>query len=268
MSKVSTNAGSALCDCDTPNPCVHEVKLKSGKTEQIYPIVQKPALKVYDKGKGVDVTIKISSKCNKPSCPKSILEHTEDNNRIEKKLKNNTDNEEKVYFKKEPLTDQDLLAQLGSDIWQFFADYGNIIDLFKKPKEYRVITKGCHTEDEFGIIEVYPSTKFYVEAGLSYQIQWGKRKDKERRDEQISNRKDEARKDAQIRNTQEYEKALPKDKNKWRKGWTLHTDKFYFSQGLYLSGKCKLDVQGVDYSAKLNPKLWSKYKNICRYLSS
>ncbi|WP_127960439.1 hypothetical protein [Serratia microhaemolytica] len=245
MSNLSLKAGSPLCDCDIPDPCVSEIRLKSGKVEKLYPIDPLPTLKVYDSGSGVEVEIEVTSKCHQPNCPDAQLNHSVDNRIQEKKLPAGQVHKETVYFKEEG---EDLLKHFLADTpWKQFADFANPLDLFRDAKQYQITTTGCHSTDLRGKIEVNPSVEFYIETGLSYSFDAGERSVKERRDEQIKKNKQHP--------------TLPKDRNKLRNGWTLHTDAFYITRQIQLDVSFKLDIYGKDYSKELASKVWRKHEN-------
>ncbi|HHQ4308440.1 TPA: hypothetical protein ACSP7Y_004489 [Serratia fonticola] len=246
MAEISTRAGSPLCDCDTPDPCVHKVVLSDGQISKTYPIDPLPSLVVYDGGEGVDVEITIEGKCSKPACPQAKLQYPVNNIVNEKPLNNSQVNKEKVYYK--PQTSGDEL-----EYWQkitpfeYFANAVNPMDLFQAPHEYSVVTTGCYSCDIRGKIDVYPASAFYIETGFSYEYDSGSRSVKERRDEQIKNNK-------RMREG----RTLPQDRNRLRNGWTLDTDAFYVSQEVKLDVSFKLEIAGKDYSKEISANVWKK----------
>lgn len=246
MAEISTRAGSPLCDCDTPDPCVHTVVLSDGKISKTYPVDPLPNLVVYDDGEGADVAITIKGKCHKPGCPQAKLQYPVNNIVKEEPLQNTSVNNKTVFYK--PQTSDDVLEywKKGSP-FEYFADAVNPVELFQAPHEYKVITSGCHSCDMRGKINVYPSSAFYIDTGFSYEFDSGTRDVKERRDERIKKNK-----------ALHKGKALPQDRNQLRNGWTLFTDEFYISQQLKLDVNYKLMIAGKDYSQEFSAKVWQK----------
>ncbi|TQI79678.1 hypothetical protein FHU10_0223 [Serratia fonticola] len=246
MAEISTRAGSPLCDCDTPDSCVHKVVLSDGQISKTYPIDPLPSLVVYDGGKGVDVKITIEEKCSKSGCPQAKLQYPVNNVVEEKPLHNAQVNNEKLYYN--PQTSSDKLEYWKKITpFEYFANAVNPMDLFQAPHEYLVVTTGCHSCDVRGKINVYPTTGFYIETGFSYEFSSGTRGVKERRDERIKDNKE-----------MRQGKTLPQDRNQLRNGWTLYTDAFYVNRQVKLDVSFKLMIAGKDYSKEISTGLWKK----------
>ncbi|MCW2483301.1 hypothetical protein J5224_30030, partial [Candidatus Symbiopectobacterium sp. NZEC135] len=83
----------------------------------------------------------------------------------------------------------------------------------------------------------------------SYELAGRERTWKERRDEQIAARK-------------KMENTLPKNGNKLRSGWTLHTDQFQITQEQKLNVEYGLKIGGTEYSATFAELTRNKVKTV------
>ncbi|AJC66925.1 hypothetical protein [Dickeya zeae] len=229
---VSLKAGSACATCNNPDPCVYKITLDAfDKKTHIWPIEQKIHLKVLDSGSGIKGTVKVEGKCHKPTCPQATLESH--NEKI--KLKTKTENPVTLYYKK-PSDQAEVNPQVGS-IWSYLDSIILPSDAIDAPHHYDLVTQGCTGKAVYAQIDVYPTIELRAVIGFSYELKGKERSWKERRDEQIAARK-------------KMEDVKPKNGNKLRSGWTLHTDQFQITQQRSLNIDYGLKIASTDYSHK------------------
>lgn len=242
--KVSLTAGSACATCNTPDPCIHKITVDQlDKKTHIWPVEKKVNLKVLDDGNGSSGTIKIEGKCEKTSCPQASLESG--NEKIA--LKKETANPVTLYYKK-PSDDAQIDPQIDP-IWSYLNRIHLPSDAISAPHRYQLITNGCAGKASYAQIDVYPTVELRAVIGFSYELQGKERSWKERRDEQIAARK-------------KMENTKPKNGNKLRNGWTLHTDQFQITSNKKINIEYGLKIGGEEYSAKFSEITRSKTKTV------
>ncbi|MQL49301.1 hypothetical protein GEA64_15630 [Photorhabdus khanii] len=227
---ISPPAGAACMTCDNPDPCLCEISVTFDKKTQIWPKKPMINMNLVDGGKGQTGTIHIAEKCNHTKHQAVLLGGPK-----EKTLKFNTP-EQVTLFYKEQLKDTDIENGLES-IVSYLSNIAHPADMYSAPRYYRLMTEACTGRQKYVTIAVYPSVSFMVSVGFSFDFSHGERSVKERRDEQK-----EAR--------QAMENVKPKDGNKLRGGWTVHTDQFYLTRETALNVEYALTVQDMDYSSK------------------
>ncbi|WP_264650692.1 hypothetical protein [Candidatus Symbiopectobacterium sp. NZEC151] len=242
--KISLAAGSACANCNNPDPCTYEITLDAfDEKTHVWPVEKNIRLKVLDGGTGSQGTIKIEGKCEKPTCPQATLESG--NEKIA--LKKGVPNPITLYYKKPADSEQ---ADLPVDpIWSYFNRIHLPSDAIATPHRYQLITQGCTGKASYAQIEVYPEVELRAVIGFSYELAGRERTWKERRDEQIAARK-------------KMENTLPKNGNKLRSGWTLHTDQFQITQEQKLNVEYGLKIGGTEYSATFAELTRNKVKTV------
>ncbi|MGV7092760.1 hypothetical protein [Siccibacter turicensis] len=231
---LSLKAGTVCATCNNPDPCLHTITIDQfDKKKHIWPEEQKIYLSLLDDGKGCDGTIQLESKCGKPDCPVATLEN--DDEKIP--LQAGTATPVKLYFKK--LGDAFSRPVKVSSLWDYLDNIALPTDMFSEPNEYNLITQGCYQCSNYAKIDVYPTVEFQVGIGFSYEQKGRERTWKERTSERIAAQKN-------------MKNAKPKNKNKLRSGWTLHTDQFEIAKEYKVSAEYNLNVGGAEYSKQLS----------------
>ncbi|CAQ82350.1 MULTISPECIES: hypothetical protein [Photorhabdus] len=226
--RISPPAGSACMTCNNPNPCLCEVSVTFEKKTQVWPKKPSINMNLVDNGKGQIGTIKITEKCDHAKHQAKLHGGPK-----EKTLKFNTP-EKVTLFYKEELKSIDIQNGLKS-VASYLSNIANPTDMYKAPRYYKLEIKACTGSRKYATIAVYPSVRFMVSVGFSFNLSYDKRSIKERRDEQIKAR-------------QAMENVKPKNGNKLRKGWTTRTDEFSLTRETKLKVEYALTVQDKDYS--------------------
>ncbi|HAT1682919.1 TPA: hypothetical protein I8Y21_003629 [Klebsiella oxytoca] len=229
--KISLPAGSACTSCNYPDPCLFRITVdKFDGQKHTWPVEKKIKLNVLDSGVGSQGTIKVEGKCSEPDCPRATL--VSGNEQI--LLKPEVNNAFTLYYNKR--SDQDQSSQpWGASIWSFLNQIILPSDAVDSPHSYKLITEGCIDKSSHVQIDVYPELEVRAVIGFSYSLEGKERSWKERRDERIAARK-------------KMENVLPKNGNKLRSGWTLHTDQFQITRSISLNIDYGLKVCGTDMS--------------------
>ncbi|WP_024548127.1 hypothetical protein [Siccibacter turicensis] len=243
---LSLKAGTVCATCNNPDPCLHTITIDQfDKKKHIWPEEQKIYLSLLDDGKGCDGTIQLESKCGKPDCPVATLEN--DDEKIP--LQAGAATPVKLYFKKPG--DAFSRPVKVSSLWDYLDNIALPTDMFSEPNEYNLITQGCYQCSNYAKIDVYPTVEFQVGIGFSYEQKGRERTWKERTSERIAAQKN-------------MKNAKPKNKNKLRSGWTLHTDQFEIAKEYKVSAEYQLNVGGFERSKDFSyaTKKIERYKTI------
>ncbi|KOY62171.1 hypothetical protein AM629_09655 [Photorhabdus heterorhabditis] len=228
--RTSPPAGAACMTCNNPDPCLCEISVTFDKKTQVWPKKPMINMNLVDDGKGQTGTIHIAEKCDHAKHQAVLLGGPK-----EKTLKFNTP-EKVTLFYKEHLEDTDIENGLESVV-SYLSNIANPTDMYKAPRYYKLVTEACTGRQKYVTIAVYPSVSFMISVGFGFDFSHGERPIKERRDEQRKAR-------------QAMANVKPKDGNKLRGGWTVHTDKFYLTRETALNVEYALTVQDMDYSNK------------------
>lgn len=231
---LSLKAGTVCATCNNPDPCLQSVVVgEFDGVTHTWPVEPQIHLKVVDKGEGVKGWFSVESKCGKPDCPEATLVYDQTTKNIIAGIQN----KEVLYFKSSTaLSNNNLNIK---DVWAYLNNMITPQDVFSEPKTYLLKVEGCVETLEPARFDVYPSISLYVETSFTYQLQGKERTWKERRDEH---------KKANLR----MKKVKPKNGNKLRGGWTVHTDQFEITASNKIEVSYALNVCGDDFSKEVN----------------
>lgn len=243
MTKQSAVVAKACQTCVIPEPCYQELKITRvsldtdihgevllhwrGETLPFH------GETIIDEGDGVDIKVLLNGK-----------EHPKDLHKAFFRAKRTFDtvsvNSPRTYH-----VSYDVLHDVS------FFNMSKLMDMFLgalgpfsafKSQEYQITAMNCNGDVPTWIFDVKPSIKIGFSLEFEYSFNSGERSANERRAEQAGNLIEESMKGKPGKNT------LPKDFNRYRKGWTLNTVPFYKSEKKSFNIGLYCDIAGNEYT--------------------
>lgn len=227
---LSLKAGTVCATCNNPDPCLQSVVVgEFDGVTHTWPVEPQIHLKVVDKGEGVKGWFSVESKCGKPDCPEATLVYDHKS----KALPPEVCNAETLYYKEPGSLDANNINI--DSMWSYLNNIITPKDIFAEPHSYQLYAQGCIEKIGPVTIDVYPYIQLHVATGFTYELEGRERTWKERRDEQKKQNK-------------LMHDVRPKNGNKLRGGWTVHTDQFEITNKSKLTLDYALSICGKDYS--------------------
>ncbi|MFY3769368.1 hypothetical protein AHYW_000247 [Providencia manganoxydans] len=243
MTKQSAVVAKACQTCVIPEPCYQELKITRVSLDtdihgevllhwrgETLPFRGET---IIDEGDGVDIKVLLNGK-----------EHPKDLHKAFFRAKRTFDtvsvNSPRTYH-----VSYDVLHDVS------FFNMSKLMDMFLgalgpfsafKSQEYQITAMNCNGDVPTWIFDVKPSIKIGFSLEFEYSFNSGERSANERRAEQAGNLIEESMKGKPGKNT------LPKDFNRYRKGWTLNTVPFYKSEKKSFNIGLYCDIAGNEYT--------------------
>ncbi|WP_434719204.1 hypothetical protein [Providencia sp. Je.9.19] len=188
---------------------------------------------IIDEGDGVDVEIMLNGKLHEKNIHSAFIS----SNRTQKAIGINSPTSFHVTY--DEYNDTSFFN--ASKLMDMFLGALGPFGAFKS-QQYKIQAMNCNGDTPTWVFDVKPSVKIGFSLELKYAFSAGERSDNERRKEQAGNLVNERMKGGPGQNT------LPKDFNRYRKGWTLRTVPFFKSETISFNIGLYCDVAGNEYT--------------------